>query len=255
MRAALRSAAMQLKNTLARQVIQFIILIQPIVFATLSYFILRHRPGVDMASYIVIGSGLISLWSAALFSSAGDLDRERRMGNFEYLLVTPTPFETIILGKIVGNTLLGFGSMAMSYLYATLVLRADFAVRAPMLFVLGFVGTLVSFLGISLVLASAFTLSRSARLIVNGMEYPIYLVSGVMFPLTLLPQWAQVIGHLVPLTWARATLQAAAAGLPASFWPAFWGLLGTGALYYLVGRVMFDGVLRRLRVRGDAGVY
>lgn len=255
MRVVMRAIYVQLQNSAARRVIRYIIVIQPVVFATLAYFMLRGRPGVEVGSYIVVGSGLVSLWSTILFASAGDLERERWMGNFEYLFVAAVPLDIVMLGKIAANALIGCISMGVAYVYATEVLGARYTIHMPALFAVAYIGTVVAFLGVSLVLASAFTLSRGARMVVNGLEYPIYLVSGVMFPLTMLPHWAQYIGYAMPLYWARAALQAAALGSTTAFWPRLVILLTLGASYYIMGHVLFERVLWRLRALGTVGMH
>lgn len=174
---------LQLKNSLARATFQFVILLQPFFTGIMAYMIFARSGRSDFLSYVFLGTGLTTMWSAIVFSSAGDIERERWMGNLELLMMSPMDFWYIMLAKVIGNTVLGLLSFALSILYIALFFRVPVQVAHVGPFLIGLLGTLFAFSMLAQCMAGIFTLSRNAAGLMNGLEYPIYLICGLMFPL------------------------------------------------------------------------
>jgi len=257
-----RSAVNQMKLSLARTMMRFVILIQPLVFATLSYFMLRRSGMVGYGEYVVTGSGLITLWMSTLWSSATDIDRERWMGTLEVLLVAPIPFPAIVLGKILGNLVLGYVAFALTYIYSLVVLRVPMPMAHPWRVVIGLAALTVALVGFSLFLGLLFTLSRRANVVANGLSFPMYLVSGLYFPLAFLPVWARGLGLAMPLAWAKEALRWAVVGEAAagqmvtpSFWAAVSGLTLLGLGYTAGALLLYRYVIHyKIRRQGQLGL-
>jgi ABC-2 type transport system permease protein len=85
------------------------------------------------------------------------------------------------------------------------------------------------------------------------MEYPIYSLSGFLFPILLLPVWTIPVSYLLPPYWAAVALHASASGelgLPglARVWAV---LLLTALVLILVSSRLFLAVLYRARRAGS----
>jgi hypothetical protein len=167
-----------------------------------------------------------------------------------------------LLGKILGNTLLAVLSVLLSWVYSAGLLGVRMTVASPWLLLVTFAIAIFAFVGFSLMLALLFTLSRNANAIANGLGYPLYVVSGLLFPLTMLPAWALPFGLILPLAWAREALRWAITGpvaaptlLTGSWGVAIIGLLAVGITYFVAAfwlyRYVFD---RKLRQLGQLGV-
>ncbi|HET8721120.1 MAG TPA: ABC transporter permease [Nitrospira sp.] len=127
------------------------------------------------------------------------ITRERERGTMENLLAMPTrPFE-VMVGKIVPYILVG-------YVQVGLIL-----VAARLLFDVPMLGNLALLLVVALVfitanLAMGITFSTLAENQLQAVQLsfffflPSLLLSGFMFPFRGMPQWAQTIGELLPLT-------------------------------------------------------
>jgi ABC-2 type transport system permease protein len=255
-RALLRSAASQVRNSMARSMMRFVVLVQPIIFTTIASFMFRWWGAADFGEYVIVGSGLMTLWMTTLWSSATDISRERWMGTLELLLIAPVPFPVIMVGKILGNTLLGLATIGLSYVWSTVVLRVPVTVAHPAWVLLSLVLVLFAFIGFALLLALVFVLSREANIIANGLSFPVYLASGLYFPLTVLPAWFRCIGLALPMAWARESIRWAVVGEAAAgtLWtPSFWaaavglGLVGLGhfVLALVLYRLAFEPKVRR----------
>ena len=73
-----------------------------------------------------------------------------------------------------------------------------------------------------LLLAATFVLMRNANALANTLEYPVWLVSGMLVPITVLPAWTTPIAAVLPTTWAARALREATSGGPV--WPSVGGL-------------------------------
>ena len=127
------------------------------------------------------------------------MTRERERGTMENLLATPVRPSEVMVGKILPYVVMG-------YIQLGVILTAAFALfQVPMegSFVL-----LMAMIGVFIVanLAVGFTFSTIARNQLQAMQMtfffflPSMLLSGFMFPFRAMPEWAQTIGEVLPLT-------------------------------------------------------
>ena len=127
------------------------------------------------------------------------MTRERERGTMENLLAMPVRPLEVMLGKIVPYVFVG-------YLQAGLIL-----VAARLVFGVPMLGDLTSLaLGMLVFIAANLTLgltfSTVARNQLQAMQMgfffflPSILLSGFMFPFRGMPEWAQTLGELLPLT-------------------------------------------------------
>lgn len=127
------------------------------------------------------------------------MTRERERGTFENLLATPaTPLE-VMTGKIVPYILIGLIQVTL------ILLAARWIFDVPML------GNLFLLYGVVLIFICAnltlgITFSSIARNQLQAMQMtfffflPSMLLSGFMFPFRGMPEWAQAVGNILPLT-------------------------------------------------------
>jgi ABC-2 type transport system permease protein len=94
--------------------------------------------------------------------------------------------------------------------------------------------TLLSVSALGLIFASSFVLTRSAQIFTNGLEFPIYVVSGSMFPIALLPFWMHPASYLLGPAWGIDAIRIAAgqANVSLTIWQNF-GLTDLTAVFWL----------------------
>jgi ABC-2 type transport system permease protein len=127
------------------------------------------------------------------------MTRERERGTMENLLATPVRPLEVMIGKIAPYILIGYVQVAV------------ILVAARLLFDVPMIGSL-ALLSLALVLfmaanlAVGFTFSTIAASQLQAMQLtfffflPSILLSGFMFPFRGMPEWAQAIGEILPLT-------------------------------------------------------
>jgi ABC-2 type transport system permease protein len=142
--------------------------------------------------------GVVLTMTMVIMTALG-MTRERERGTMEALLAMPVRPVEVMLGKILPY-------IAIGYVQVVLILSA-----ARFLFGVPIVGSLV-LLSLVLVvfitanLAVGFTFSTIAKNQLQAMQMafffflPSILLSGFMFPFRGMPDWAQTIGEILPLT-------------------------------------------------------
>ena len=206
-------------------------LLQPLIFATIAFYIFRagHKPGTLL--YAAIGAGLMGIWSSTLFGSGGAIQWQRWMGTLESLIVSPAPFILVLAPLTLATSTVGLYALGATLVWGRVLFGIPIHLAHPWLFGLAVPATVVSLGFLGLVLASTFILYRHANALSNLLEYPVWLITGLLVPLSLLPGWVRPISWVLAPTWGvRAIREAALGGNPL---PAV-GMCGSLAVAYLV---------------------
>jgi ABC-2 type transport system permease protein len=127
------------------------------------------------------------------------MTRERERGTMENLLATPVLPSEVMAGKILPYVVVGYVQLGVILGAAWLLFRIPLE---------GSFVLLVAMIGVFMIanLGVGFTFSTLARNQLQAMQMtfffflPSMLLSGFMFPFRGMPQWAQWIGELLPLT-------------------------------------------------------
>lgn len=212
-KAILSTINIQMKLSLARATFRFIIFIQPVLYGFLMFMIFKNNNNMNLISYVILGSGILTMWSSIIFSSAGDIERERRMGTLQIITCTPISFRSIMIGKIIGNTIWGLLSIVITIITIMIFFRIKLLIVHPFLFIISSFLTIASFMSISLVLAGFFTISRNAYGLMNVLDFPIYILCGFIVPLELLPKWLYPLSYILAPTWAIKILRISVVGI------------------------------------------
>ena len=159
----------------------------------------RYNPEGISQYNIVPGLLGVILQMTMVMMTAMALTRETERGTMENLLAMPSSPAEIMLGKV------------LPYLVVGSVQVVVVLVAAKLLFGIPFVGSLALLLSsvlvfvLSLVLLG-YTISTIARTQMQAMQLtfffflPSIMLSGFMFPYRGMPNWAQTLGEIFPLT-------------------------------------------------------
>ena len=237
----LATMRVQMKQSFARPMFRFCLIANPILNTVLLYEMYRGSGEESFMAYVVLGAGLMGLWSCICFSSAGDINRERYSGTLALIFVAPASFPTIILGKIIGNTLL---------VTAAVLFRTPLMLESPLYFLFALLAAVAAFVVISSVVACLLTLSRKTELYMNCIEIPIILLCGFVFPVSVLPAAVRAVSYALSPTYAVELLRMSVWGVeePAAFWQKLGILLGLTALYAVLSALLYRRIDRRVRV-------
>lgn len=167
----------------------------------------------DMRAFIVVGSALWSFVTNGITGLAQAVleDREHyRM--LKYLYTSPNAFLVLLLGRGVARIGVGAIGALITLGFGVAVLGVPFdptAIDWPVLLLVSAFG-FSAIVAIGILMAAVCLQTRQ-----ESWSYPeavagaLYLLSGAIFPLAVLPLPAQALGLLTPLTWWVAGTRAA----------------------------------------------
>ena len=206
--------------------------------------------------FVVVGSGMTGLWSGLLFMCGNSITWERWSGTLETLVGVPTPLDAIVIGKNLANVSQSLASMIVSYLLALVIFGYSLTIAQPLLFAISLVLTVVAFISFGLIIAPIFVMNPSVQQWQNGLEFPVYVLCGFLFPITMLPGWTTPISYLLPPYWAAAALHGTStAGIPFSQVLTSWGMMVLfSILDLLVASRLFKLMLYKARADATLGM-
>jgi ABC-2 type transport system permease protein len=226
--------------------------IQPIIFASVAYYMFRAgaRPGTLL--YVALGAGMMGIWSSTLFGSGGAIQWQRWQGTLEYSIAVPPPFLLVILPLTLATATIGLYSLTATLLWGWLFFDVPMEIADPLAFAVALPVTVVGLGLLGLVLASTFILYRNANALSNLLEFPVWLVTGLLVSLSLLPVWVGPISWVLAPTWGiNALREAAIAGNP---WPEIGMCLALGAVYLVIGHFALLHFERLARERATLAI-
>ena len=198
-----------------------------------------YNPRMVTSIYMIPGVAAMLLIIVTTLITAMGLSREREMGTFEQVLVTPISPGVLLFGKIVPYVAIGLFdvlvALAAGATFFELPLRGNFLylLFATMLY-------LLSTLGIGLFIAT--TSATQQQAFMGGFLFmlPAILLSGNMTPIRSMPEWLQLFTYLNPLRYFIEILRAnllKGAGLRDLWWQtAALGVYGPIILTIAIGR-------------------
>jgi ABC-2 type transport system permease protein len=191
----------------------------------------RYNPeGISQYNIVPGLLGVILQMTLVMMTSIA-LTRETERGTMENLLAMPASPIEIMLGKVLPYLCVGAVQVVV-------VLAA-----AKLLFSVPFIGSIWLLTGAIFVFVMAlvllgYTISTVARTQMQALQLtfffflPSILLSGFMFPYRGMPQWAQTLGEILPLThFLRVTR---AVMLKGADWPAIGGEVAALSVFVVV---------------------
>ncbi|WP_233601117.1 MULTISPECIES: ABC transporter permease [Micromonospora] len=220
-------------------------LIVPVVQATLAVYLFRAGGEPGRLLEAAVGAGLMGVWSSVLFGSGGAIQRQRWQGTLEMIMLAPRPPALMVLPITLATAVTGTYAMLATLLWGRLLYGVPLDFAHPLLFLIAVPGCVLGLGMFGLLLASTFVLMRNANALTNTLEYPIWLVSGMLVPLTVLPGWTGPIAAVLPTTWGARAVHEAAVGGPV--WPSLGICLAISLGCLVAGALMMTYVERRAR--------
>jgi ABC-2 type transport system permease protein len=210
----------------------------------------------DLAGYLFLGTVVGGLVSAAFWEMAFGLKREMDAGTLEPTWLTPTRPDTVVLGRALSGLVIAGGASAVLVCIGLALFGATVG-QGLLLALPALAIAAVSMIGVGYLVASAVLLIREPNFFVDATNFLFAVVSGVAFPVLVLPALVQPIAYLLPTTYAVDLLRVYALGTRPLLDPALeWGaLVVLAGLTIWIGRVAFRRTERRMRVRGTLGQH
>jgi ABC-2 type transport system permease protein len=200
------------KNLSASPFIVVTAAIWPLVYATLAFLMFRATHQAPSLLYAALGAAVMGIWSTTATSAGGAIQQQRNWKVLELLVGSPAPLILVLAPITVAIAGIGVYSIASTLLWGRILFGVPFHVLHPALFLVSIPAAVLSIGLLGLVLASALVLYREASAFSQALEYPIWLITGMLIPLTLLPGWIHPLAWALAPTWGMRAVRRSALG-------------------------------------------
>jgi ABC-2 type transport system permease protein len=213
------------------------------------------RAGADspIYAYIYLGNAFYIYVGAVMAgASYSILDDRERYRVLKYLYVAPISIPVYLLGRAVARFVTGTLAVAITLAAGVLVFKVPVnlaVVNWPLFFAALALGVLcLAFMGLILGMWTM-TIQNEPWFIGDATAAALYLFSGAVFPLTVLPAFLQPIGFILPLTYWLELLRRALLGPGAAAFPTL-AAFSNGQLFGILAGVSLGfGLLAVLAFR------
>jgi ABC-2 type transport system permease protein len=213
-----------------------------------------HPTYVEFAA---VGIAIGSILQANTARAMSAIRSEQVVGTLEMVFLSPTAPTTVLMGVVVYD--LVYVPIRSVIFLAALSLLTDvrFSLSALIPVMVIFVAFAPFLWGLSFVGAAGMLTFRRGAGIAGLTAAVLVITSGSFFPVTVLPEWLQLVARLNPITIAVDGVRAAllgAAGWAEAFRSAI-SILPFAAVSLALGVLALRAALRRERRRGTLGLY
>jgi len=166
-------------------------------------FTLRARPiqtaDLTRLDYTVAGLIGFSILSLGIFSMAEGFTGDKKAGALRRMRVSPIKTWQLVTATAINRVLIGLIAVGLQFLAA--VVFFDFSMRGDFISLILFtiVSTICLF-GFGMAIAGWAKDANQAAPLSNLVSFPMMFLSGVFFPVFLMPDWLQSITQFIPLT-------------------------------------------------------
>ena len=183
-------------------------IIAPFMFTVVALYMYGDADGPIVLT-AVLGGGVLGMWGNMLFTSGYTITYDRYNGTIEPIMLTPTHLIDVIAWRSIWNTLIGLVNALLVFVFAELVLGVGVSVSEPLIFFPMLLMTLFSLASIGLMLSALFVLTRASFVVMTILEFPIYVFSGALFPVSVLGSF-QSISYVLAPSWGVDAMKTAA---------------------------------------------
>lgn len=167
-----------------------------------SFQIITHRiydPDRITQVYVVPGMIGLVLMLTMLLITVIIAFRDVQGGTIEYLLASPTRPSEILLGEIIAYIIIGYVQLTFGLILSYYLFNIPF-IGNPWLLYFCALPYIIAELSLGLTIATFCKSQFEAAQIVNVFIAFSIILTGFVFPIFGMPQWAQIAGLFLPLT-------------------------------------------------------
>lgn len=231
-----------------------LLVFQPAVFSAVGYLLARMagKPAPDLI-YVIIGGGIMGMWSSMVFTSFFDISNDRREGTLELIVGSPTSITTVLAVRTFANILTGMVSMLLSFAVVIFLFGFTIPLRNLPYIMVSLLILVFGFWSIGVFLAHFRVASRLTGMFINYLELPVAILAAFMFPFEYLPRWILWLSNSIPLRWGVTGLNASfQEGMVLSnVWWDWATSIGVSFVYLAVTYLLSRKVHDMIRVTGE----
>jgi ABC-2 type transport system permease protein len=197
-------------------------------------------------TYIYLGNAFYIYVGAVMAGvSWAVIDDREHYKTLKYMYVAPIQIPMYLIGRGVAKFVVGTIAVLITILFGVLFLHVQIDLGVadwPLFFLALFIG--VAMLAMMGLLLSGVTLliAHHVWFLGEAVAGALYLFSGAIFPLEVLPPFLRPVGYIIPITYWLELLRRALVGSVAQAFPTLTGFSNAQLLGILVGLTLVFGV-------------
>lgn len=176
-----------------------------VLIVVFMYFVVARGARGPMLGFFVVGTALWPFVVRGVMGIAWGLisDREH-WKTLRYIYTAPIPYRAYLVGRALAQATSAVAPAVITLIFGRYVLgipihlatvNVQYSAAAMVMGIAGIVA-----LGL-VVVSAAMLISGEAWRMPEGVGAALYLVSGAIFPVTILPRFLQSVAQIFPLTW------------------------------------------------------
>jgi ABC-2 type transport system permease protein len=196
-------AALVMQWHLSVRELQNIILVVavPLLGAALAGIVL-HAGRADLLPNALVAPTLVTTGHLSFFVASELIASERFSETLELTVAAPAPFTVLLLARVLVITGVGVFGFVETWLTIGLIAGSLVPIYHPLVLTATLLLATVAAASTAMITTGLFALRRQTRMFQNAVNYPLYVLSGVLVPVTILPVWLQPFSKVVFLYWA-----------------------------------------------------
>lgn len=156
--------------------------------------------------FIAPGMMMMTVMMSVMTGLPGAITQEREMGTLDGVMVAPINRLSIILGKTLAQMARGLLQGVIILLLAMTLFGVTIQGNILLVFGLLLLGV-YSFVGLGITLTSIAKDQETATMIMTTVMFPMMFLSGIFFPIKMMPGFMQTISSFLPLTYASDAMR------------------------------------------------
>ena len=209
--------------------------------------------GSPIFPYIYLGNAFYTYVGAVMAGiSWAVMDDREHYKTLKYMYVAPISIPMYLIGRGVAKFIVGSISVFITILFGVLFLQVkiDLATVNWPLFIAALLVGVVMLAMMGLLLAGlTMLIAHHTWFLGEGVAGALYLFSGAIFPLEVLPAWLRPVGYAMPITYWLELLRRSLVGQVAQAFPTLSAFSNAQLMAILVGLTLFFGLISFLAFR------
>ncbi len=167
--------------------------------------------GMGYSIFLIPGILGMSILFSSTFAGLSVL-WDREFGFLKEIMVAPVSRVSIVLGRITGGITTSLFQAVVILLFSIIM---GFRLRNWLMLLPGLLFMVlisITFIGLGLIFASLMRDMQGFNLVMNFVIFPLFFLSGALFPLKSFPAWVRIVSRFDPLTYGVDGLRAALLG-------------------------------------------
>ena len=173
------------------------------LMATCAYVFVYRAIGApeQYIGFVIVGGAMTAFWLNVLWGMSSQLYWEKEMGNLSLIVMAPNSLMAVLLGMALGGMLATCMRALVIVVLGSWWFGVNYAVGGFLQLAATFGLTMTALYGLGMLSASLFLMfGREAWHMASLLQEPVYLASGLYFPIRSFNFWIALGASVIPLT-------------------------------------------------------